>query len=426
MRVAFKTFGCKVNTYETEALREAFEDAGCSIVPFEQEADAYVINTCAVTAASAAKSRKAIRRAAANGDAFVAVLGCYSQIEPDTVAAISGVDVVFGTDARSLLVETVLENTRHHGVRKAIHAIEDMKTVDALSVARFTSQTRAFVKIQDGCDRFCTYCVIPHARGRQRDRPANTIIEEAEGLVAAGHKEIVLTGIHVGAYGGASSVFCDLLGKLAAIDGLQRIRLSSIEMRELDEGVIDRLASSPVFARHIHLPLQSASSSVLKRMGRTYDMDAFSSKVDAIRKAMPEAAITTDVMVGFPGESDDDFELTHDAVKTLRFSDIHVFPFSPRPLTKAATYTDRVADAVKKARVAALLKTTAGLRRRFLLHKLDIPLRVLFERCENGYCYGHTSEYIFLKVRTPRDLQNTMADVVLEDITADIPLARML
>lgn len=420
MNIAFNTLGCKVNHYETEALQTLFKQEGFSVVDFKAFADIYVINTCTVTNTSDSKSRKAIRRAVRkNPDAIVAVIGCYAQVDSDTIAAIDGVDIIMGTTDRSRLLSYVRQFLRE---RKQILDVKDLsryKKFDQLNVTAFEENTRAFLKIQDGCNEFCSYCIIPFARGRVRSRPMGAVLDEARLLVHKGYKEIVLTGIHTGGYGAdfENVSFYDLLKAMSEIEGLIRIRISSVEINQLTDQVIGLIGADPTFARHLHIPLQHGDDSVLEAMRRRYDTKAYLDKIAAIRNRLGDIAITTDVIVGFPGETEAAFENMMATVEDAGFSEMHIFPYSKRSGTKAAESKEQIHGTVKSLRVNTLLGKNEQLARRYrdrLLEK-KTPLSVLFESCDGTRCKGHTSEYVSVTVETGEDLVNQVRLVTLED-----------
>ena len=414
MKVAFYTLGCKVNTYESEAIAELFMNHGYELVDHREYSDVYIINTCTVTNSGDAKSRKAIRKLIKqNPEAVVAVMGCYSQMDADTVAAIEGVDIVIGTSHREQLLDLVEEHLRY---RKKIKEVTDMsryRVFDEISVTSFHENTRAFLKIEDGCNHFCTYCIIPFARGRVRSRKPESVLEEARKLIDHNYHELVLTGIHTGGYGqdldGYS--FYDLLKDLAKLDGLKRLRISSIEMNELSHDIIELIKEHEVFARHLHIPLQSGSDAILKAMNRHYTIEEFADKLAYIRKEIPGIAITTDVIVGFPGESDAHFLEMKENIKRLAFSELHVFPYSRRSGTKAALMKDQVHGTIKSIRVNELLALNEELAQNFIQSQKDKIQSVLFETSKDGYTEGHASNYIKIKVPMDPTLENQVKEV---------------
>ncbi|MWC27512.1 tRNA (N(6)-L-threonylcarbamoyladenosine(37)-C(2))-methylthiotransferase MtaB [Paenibacillus sp. MMS18-CY102] len=357
--VAFYTLGCKVNFYDTEAMWQLFKNDGYEQVDFEERtADVYIINTCTVTNTGDKKSRQIIRRAIRrNPDAVVAVTGCYAQTSPAEIMEIPGVDLVIGTQDRDKLLGYVSQIQQDRQPVNAVRNIMKTREFEELDVPDFAERTRAFLKIQEGCNNFCTFCIIPWSRGLSRSRDPKSVIAQAEQLVEAGYKEIVLTGIHTGGYGDDLENYrlSDLLWDLDKVEGLERIRISSIEASQIDEKMIDVLNRSTKMCRHLHIPLQAGEDAVLKRMRRKYTTAEFAEKVKMLHRAMPGVAITTDVIVGFPGETDEMFEEGYRFMQEIGFSEMHVFPYSKRTGTPAARMEDQVDEEVKNERVHKLI-----------------------------------------------------------------------
>lgn len=409
MRIGFYTLGCKVNTYETESVWELFKNEGYSRVKQGDYADVYVINTCTVTNSGDAKSRKTIRKLIKqNPEAIIAVMGCYSQVDPDAIRMIDGVDIIIGTKHREQLVMLVEEYRR---TRKAISDVTDVsryRVFDETHVTNFTENTRAFLKIQDGCNNFCSYCVIPFARGPVRSRPKDSILEEAKNLIENGYHEIVLTGIHTGGYGQDLEDYSlyHLLCDLSVLPGLQRLRISSIEINELTDDILTLMRDNSVFAKHLHVPLQSGSDDVLKAMKRKYNKQEFETKINKIRSLIPNIAITTDIIVGFPGETDEDFAEMVEFIDRVSFSELHVFPYSKRSGTKAAMIKPQINGIVKSMRVNHLLQLNDVLANRYISKQKE--LSVLFETSDETFTYGHSDTYVYAKVRKDETLHNTV------------------
>ncbi|WP_028544916.1 tRNA (N(6)-L-threonylcarbamoyladenosine(37)-C(2))-methylthiotransferase MtaB [Paenibacillus taiwanensis] len=385
--VAFYTLGCKVNFYDTEAIWQLFKSEGYEQVDFEQTADVYLINTCTVTNTGDKKSRQIIRRAVRrNPDAIIAVTGCYAQTSPAEIMDIPGVDLVIGTQDREKLMEYV---NQLHADRKPINAVRNiMKTraFEELDVPDFAERTRAFLKIQEGCNNFCTFCIIPWSRGLSRSREAESVLKQAHQLVAAGYKEIVLTGIHTGGYGDdmENYTLTDLLKDLDKVEGLERIRISSIEASQIDDGMIEVLNKSTKMCRHLHIPLQAGNTEVLKRMRRKYTTEEFADKIARIRQAMPDVAITTDVIVGFPGETDEQFREGYEFMKQVGFSEMHVFPYSKRTGTPAARMEDQVDEEIKHARVHELIDLSEKMQLEYAQQFVGQVVDVIPERDSKG------------------------------------------
>jgi threonylcarbamoyladenosine tRNA methylthiotransferase MtaB len=356
--VAFHTLGCKVNFYDTEAIWQKFKNAGYEQVDFEQTADVYVINTCTVTNTGDKKSRQMIRRAIRrNPDAIVAVTGCYAQTSPAEILAIPGVDLVIGTQDRENIIPLVKQFETERKPINAVRNIMKTRQFEELDVPDFADRTRAFLKIQEGCNNFCTFCIIPWSRGLMRSRQPESVLKQVRMLVDAGYQEIVLTGIHTGGYGEDLEDYslAKLLWDLDKIDGLKRVRISSIEASQITEEVLEVLNASDKMCRHLHIPLQAGSDEVLRRMRRKYTAAEYREKLRRIREALPGAAITTDIIVGFPGETDELFREGFAFIEEMNFAEMHVFPYSKRTGTPAARMEDQIDEEVKNARVHELI-----------------------------------------------------------------------
>lgn len=367
--VAFHTLGCKVNHYETEAIWQLFKEAGYERKDYESKADVYVINTCTVTNTGDKKSRQVIRRAIRhNPDGVICVTGCYAQTSPAEIMAIPGVDIVVGTQDRHKLLGYIEEYRRERQPINGVGNIMKARVFEELDVPAFTDRTRASLKIQEGCNNFCTFCIIPWARGLLRSRDPEEVINQAQQLVDAGYKEIVLTGIHTGGYGEdlKDYNFAKLLKELdERVVGLKRIRISSIEASQITDEVIEVLDQSDKIVRHLHIPLQSGSNTVLKRMRRKYTMEFFAERLTKLKKALPGLAVTSDVIVGFPGETEEEFMETYNFVKDHQFSELHVFPYSKRTGTPAARMEDQVDENVKNERVHRLIALSDQLAKEY-------------------------------------------------------------
>ncbi|MCF6408540.1 tRNA (N(6)-L-threonylcarbamoyladenosine(37)-C(2))-methylthiotransferase MtaB [Pseudalkalibacillus salsuginis] len=406
--VAFHTLGCKVNHYETEAIWQLFKSGNYERTDFEKRADVYVINTCTVTNTGDKKSRQVIRRAIRkNPDAVICVTGCYAQTSPAEVMAIPGVDVVVGTQDRVKMLEYIEQYKRERQPINGVGNIMKARVYEELEVPSFTDRTRASLKIQEGCNNFCTFCIIPWARGLLRSRKPEHVIEQAQQLVNSGYQEIVLTGIHTAGYGEDMKDynFAQLLSDIdEQVKGLKRLRISSIEASQVTDEVIDVLDRSEIVVPHLHIPLQSGSDTVLKRMRRKYSMGMFADRLNKLKKALPGLAITSDVIVGFPGETEEEFMETYNFVKEHKFSELHVFPFSRRTGTPAANMEDQVPEDVKNERVHRLIELSDQLAKEYASQYegevLDIiPEEVDKDDSDGNMYIGYTANY--MKVRIP-------------------------
>jgi threonylcarbamoyladenosine tRNA methylthiotransferase MtaB len=408
-KLATVTLGCKVNQYETQALIELFEQAGYVTVSVDEPTDVFLINTCTVTSMSDRKSRQMIRRARKlNPQAVVAVTGCYAQLSPDEVQKIEGVQVVAGTNDRHRLVDAV-QAVRPDQERPIllVKPHEAGEAFESLSVNATREMTRAYVKIQDGCNQFCSYCIIPYARGTIRSRSQDETVSEVKRLVANGFQEVVLTGIHLASYGKEWQqplALISLMESLDVISGLKRLRLGSLEPSLMQKDAVERIMTLHTLCHHFHLSLQSGCDKTLKAMNRRYTIEDYRLAVENIRRWEPHAAITTDVIVGFPGETDEDFRQTIDFVQEIGFADVHVFRYSPREGTPAARYRQQVSESVKSRRSDRLIQAAAFMKQQYLLKFHQQKVEVLVEqKCQTdpAWMEGHTSHYI--KVLIPYD-----------------------
>lgn len=392
--VAFYTLGCKVNQYETEAMKGLFVKNGDSVVSPEEKADIYVINTCTVTSVGDKKSRQFIRRAKRlNPDALIAVVGCYAQIAPDEVMALDGVNLVLGTDGRHKIVSFLSHITTKDKI-KEVGDIMDTHDFEELEIDSVSDKTRVFLKVQEGCNQFCSYCIIPYARGNVRSRQPFNVLKEVERVVAHGFKEVVLTGIHLASYGKdlGNVDLGDLIEGIHDVPGLERIRLGSLEPLLIDQGFIGRLKGLNKVCDQFHLSLQSGSDATLKRMNRRYTTGQYRHAIDVIRSAYPMAGITTDVIVGFPGETEGEFLETLDFVRTIGFSQMHVFPYSRREGTKAYYMPEQVADTLKHDRAERLMAEAAMMQLAYLKTFLGQDVDVLVEGIDHQVDFGHKAK----------------------------------
>ena len=417
------TLGCKVNQYESEAVEEIFESRGFERQ--EKNADVYVINTCTVTNMSDRKSRQMISRARKdNPDAIIAVMGCYSQVKPEDVAKIEGVDIILGSRNKEEVVDLCEDMLQNKEAIDQIISVSEEKTFEDLQISNQTEMTRAYMKIQDGCNMYCSYCLIPYARGNVVSRPMDSIVKEAERLAQNGFKEIVLTGIHVASYGkdikdGTSLI--DVIENVAKVEGIERIRLSSMEPRHITKDFLERMKATEKACDHFHLSLQSGSDDVLKAMNRKYDTSIFKEKIDLIREVFPNAGLTTDIIVGFPGETDENHKETMDFVKKIKFAKTHLFKYSKRDGTKAATMKGQVNGNIKKERLKDLEAIEKINREEFLEKQIGKTLSVLFEEKSDlaGFKSGYSTNYLRVNVEDETLPSNEIYDVIITGIEND-------
>ena len=396
--VAFITLGCKVNQFETEVMEGLFKERGYKVLSSEESAGVYVINTCSVTSFGDKKSRQLIRRAQRNNpEAIIAVTGCYAQAAPDIISQLPGVRVILGNRGRSKIVDYVEQARLEDGIFDYVLDIMQAHEFEDIPLYDMPARTRAFLKIQEGCTNFCSYCIIPFTRGPLRSRKIESVASEASKLLKHGFKEIVFTGIHLGAYGkdfSDGTSLADAARAVLDLPGLRRLRLGSMESIELSDELLGLIRNHPRFSHHLHLPLQAGSDEVLKAMNRHYSRAEFAQLIERVRREVPGAAISTDIIVGFPGETDEMFEESLDYIKSLAFARIHVFPYSPREGTPAARRTDQVPDDVKKSRAARLQELGQKLAEDFHRSYLGTVQEVLFETCTDGITDGLTDTYI--------------------------------
>lgn len=413
------TLGCKVNQYESEAVEELFIKKGYEKV--SANADIYVINTCTVTNMSDRKSRQMISRARRdNPNAVVAVMGCYSQVKPEEVASIEGVDIVLGSRNKENVVEHCEDILQNKEAIDKIIAPSESKTFEELQISNQTEMTRAYLKIQDGCNMYCSYCLIPYARGNIVSRDIESIVEESKRLANNNFKEIVLTGIHVSSYGkdiDDELSLIDVIEAVAEVEGIERIRLSSMEPRHISLEFLERMKATKKACDHFHLSLQSGSDDILKAMNRKYDTVIYKQKVEEIRQVFPNAGITTDIIVGFPGETEENHKQTMEYAEEIKFSKMHLFKYSPREGTRAAKMGDQINGNIKKDRLHDLEKIEEANRKEFLNKQIGKILSVLVESKSDleGYSGGHSTNY--LKVNVKEDIPaNTIIYVKITDI----------
>ncbi|MBM6826094.1 tRNA (N(6)-L-threonylcarbamoyladenosine(37)-C(2))-methylthiotransferase MtaB [Mordavella massiliensis] len=426
-KAALHNLGCKVNAYETEAMQELLEQAGYEIVPFQEKADVYIINTCTVTNMADRKSRQMLHRARKmNPEAVVAACGCYVQEKPDEAA--DCVDIVIGNNRKKEIVRILeeYENSRGGEKKRPGEPLKDLvdightKEYEELSLSRTAEHTRAYIKVQDGCNQFCSYCIIPYARGRVRSRSKDHVLEEVQALAGAGYQEVVLTGIHLSSYGIDNGE--DLLSLILAVhevEGIRRIRLGSLEPRIITEEFVRTISGLPKMCPHFHLSLQSGCTETLKRMNRRYTAEEYFEKCELLRKYFHEPALTTDVIVGFPGETQEEFEASRAFVDKVDFYETHVFKYSRREGTKAAVMPDQVPEPVKAERSAILLELSKKKQKAYEERLLGTTQEVLIEeeieRDGEIWQVGHTREYVKAGIKSRENLVNQLVPVEIEN-----------
>lgn len=411
MKVGLCNLGCKVNTYEMEYIASLFKERGYEICDFNDFCDVYVVNTCTVTNNSDVKSRKMINHPKKiNKNCCLVVCGCFIESAKDYKN--DDIDIVLGNYNKSKVVDLVEDFFRNKEKINQRFNLNEVEFED-MNIKHFENRTRAFVKIQDGCENFCTYCIIPYVRGKCRSKKEDNVLSEITTLVNNGYNEIVLTGIHTGNYGvDINTDFSSILEKILNIKGLKRLRISSIEITELDDKFLE-LLKNPILCNHLHIPLQSGGEKTLKRMNRKYDKKYFKEEIEKIRKIRPDISITTDVIVGFPGETEEDFNECVDFIKEINFSKLHVFPYSKRDGTVAAKMKDQIDGKVKKERVKTLLDLSKTLEENYNNSFIGKKESCLIEKVDCKYSYGHCSNYVYLKI--PKIYkENEIVDVIIE------------
>jgi threonylcarbamoyladenosine tRNA methylthiotransferase MtaB len=396
--VGILSLGCKVNTYESEYIRNILEQRGYEIKDFTDKCDIYIINTCTVTNTSDTKSSKMLRRARKeNPDAIIVAMGCFIESNKDN--PIPGIDIVIGNRDKDKVPDLIDEHLKNK--ERIIRLYKGRTDIfEDMYITSFPGRTRAFVKIQDGCDNFCSYCIIPFVRGKCRSKDKDKVIEEITALVNNGYKEVVLTGIHTGSYGRDLDIsFADLLNEIIKIEGLKRLRISSIEATELNEDILNILRNSDIIVDHLHIPLQAGSNEILKSMNRKYDLKYFEDKIAEIRSIRPDISITTDIIVGFPGETEELFKETLNTVRRINFSKVHVFPYSERKGTKSERLPNKIPTNIKKDYVKRLIELSKELEIEYASKFIGKELEILVEQTKDGFSYGHTSNYLNVKVK---------------------------
>ena len=418
MKFKIYTLGCKVNTYESEVMRDNLINNG--YVEGEIPVDIAIINTCSVTNTADSKSMKTIRKAIKeNPNALIIVAGCMSQNKKENI---DGVNIIIGNKYKSDIVSLIKE---YNG--KSLNKVEDVMNIPFENMKINNSlKTRAFIKIEDGCENFCSYCIIPYTRGNVRSKPKEDVLSEICALINKGHKEIVLTGIHTGHYNIDNYSFSDLLEDILKIKGLERLRISSIEITELDDKFFELLKNNNILVDHMHIPLQSGSNNILKQMNRKYDKEYFINMIERLRKIRPNISITTDVIVGFPGETDEEHKETIETIKRINFSKIHVFPYSDRLGTKASTMPNHVSEVVKKERSNDLLELSKELEQNYMNKFIDTNILFIPEIYKDGYLIGHTGNYLLVKALGNQDNLNKDVLVHTKDVNYPYMIADII
>ena len=448
MKVHFISLGCKTNQYETNAMEQSFINKGYEIVK-EGKADIYIVNTCSVTNIAERKSRQMLRRAKNfNQNAIIVALGCYAQVAKDEISKMKEVDLILGINEKNNIVEIIEDYIKNNINKEIVTDVMNQKQYEEFGTVTYTEANRAVVKIQDGCDRFCTYCIIPFARGRVRSRDAENIIKEIKQIADKGIKEVVLTGIHIASYGkdfdkekvenyrkiyGYTDTYekfdpkddlatggfrlIELLEQLNKIDKIERIRLGSIEPKLITEEFIERLSKLEKICNHFHLSLQSGCNETLKRMNRRYTTEEFEKSLELIRKKFKDVMITTDIIVGFPGETDEEFEKTYNFLDKIKLYKIHTFKYSPKKGTVAEKMEEQVEGNIKELRSEKIISLSDKNQQEYNKKYIGKELDVLFEEMDNdGYFKGHTSNYMLVKVKTNKNLENNIKKIRIKDV----------
>jgi len=427
-KVAFYTLGCKVNQYETEAMSELFLQNGYEICDFESFADIYIINTCTVTGMSDRKSRQIIRRAKKhNPNSYVVVTGCYAQVAPDEIKQIKDVNLILGTQGRDNIVELCNRHFEENIFQEESDIMHN-HDFEKLKIGEFLGRTRAYIKVQEGCNQFCSYCIIPYARGPIRSRELADVLEETQRLADAGFTEVTYVGIHIASYGldNKSYDLADLLNRANDIYGIKRIRLSSIEPMTLNAEFIKKISRVTKLCHHFHLSLQSGCDETLKRMNRRYTTDEYFNIVSGLRQVFPDVSITTDVMVGFPGETDEEFNKTCDFLKKIKFSGAHIFPYSRRHGTPADTYPNQVDSEIKAKRSHIAMDICDNTKTEFMEQFIGETVEVLFEQENGAYFEGKTDNYQNVLVKTKENLSGQYKSVLLCEINKDSFIGKII
>lgn len=424
-KVAFCSLGCKVNQYETNAMAQKFIEHGYEVVEFDEYADVYIVNTCTVTNVADRKSRQMLRRAKEiNKDATLVACGCYAQVAKEELRKISEIDLIIGNNEKNDIIQIVENHIAQKGAEDLVSDVMYKLDYVELGTTTYTEKTRAVIKVQDGCDRFCSYCLIPYARGHIRSRKIENVIEEIKKVVEEGINEVVITGIHIASYGrdfkGENIGLIDLLEEINKIQGLHRIRLGSIEPTIITDEFVERLSKLDKICDHFHLSLQSGCTETLKRMNRRYTTEEFKAVTKRLKAKFPNAALTTDIIVGFPGETDEEFNTTYEFLKEIAFYKMHIFKYSQRKGTKAAVMPNQVDGKIKEERSKKLIELSNENEYNYNKKYVGKQVEVLFEEREGEYLKGHTTNYIVVKHKTDKDdLINKIAKVTVNEAKQD-------
>lgn len=424
-KVAFCSLGCKVNQYETNAMAQKFIEHGYEVVEFDEYADVYIVNTCTVTNVADRKSRQMLRRAKEiNKDATLVACGCYAQVAKEELKKIPEIDLIIGNNEKNDIIQIVENHIAQKGAEDLVSDVMYKLDYVELGTTTYTEKTRAVIKVQDGCDRFCSYCLIPYARGHIRSRKIENVIEEIKKVVEEGINEVVITGIHIASYGrdfkGENIGLIDLLEEINKIQGLHRIRLGSIEPTIITDEFVERLSKLDKICDHFHLSLQSGCTETLKRMNRRYTTEEFRDVTKRLRSKFPNAALTTDIIVGFPGETDDEFNTTYEFLKDIAFYKMHIFKYSQRKGTKAAVMPNQIDGKIKEKRSKKLIELSNENEYNYNKKYIGKQVEVLFEEREGEYLKGHTTNYIVVKHKTDKDdLINKIAKVTVSEAKQD-------
>ncbi|MEF9960401.1 MAG: tRNA (N(6)-L-threonylcarbamoyladenosine(37)-C(2))-methylthiotransferase MtaB [Niameybacter sp.] len=428
--IATYTLGCKVNQYDTEAVVELFKGEGYKEVGFDEKADVYIVNTCTVTHLSDRKCRQMLRKTKKlNPDSVLIAMGCYAQSAGEQIKIdVPEVDLIVGTNKRNEMIQLIENYKKDQETYNYVGNIMDVEEFEELHISNMGEHTRAYLKIQEGCNNYCTYCIIPYVRGKIRSRKIENVMQEANRLVEAGFKEIILTGIHVASYGKdlGNTSLVEAIKAIHDLDGLERIRLSSIEPVVVTPGFLEAIQGLPKLCHHFHLSLQSGCDTVLKRMNRKYTTLEYKESVVALRNIWPDVAITTDIIVGFPGETEEEFQETVDFAKAIGFAQVHLFPYSVREGTVAAKMKDQLDAPAKDRRLKTLKEVTDRTQQAFIEQFIGTDMEVLFEKDDQGKAHGYTSNYIKVEVASECAIVNTLKKVHIESKQDDALMGKCI